>query len=64
MTGDAWPGYEIMLNRLRRTLAMMIIEQQIPDRQGEAGQWWNASKRATTICSMSIRLCPDRHPPA
>jgi hypothetical protein len=31
MTGESWPGYEIMLNRLRRTLAVMIHEGHVPD---------------------------------
>lgn len=37
MTGEAWPGYEIMLNRLRRTLAVMLYEGRIPDGRDENG---------------------------
>ncbi len=37
MTGDSWPGYEIMLNRLRRTLAVMIYENLIPSGQNDQG---------------------------
>ena len=38
MTGDAWPGYEIILNRLRRTLDFMIYDGQIANNQNEATQ--------------------------
>lgn len=37
MTGESWPGYEIMLNRLRRTLAVMIYENLIPDGRDASG---------------------------
>jgi hypothetical protein len=37
MTGESWPGYEIMLNRLRRTLAVTIYEGAIPDGRDERG---------------------------
>lgn len=37
MTGESWPGYEIMLNRLRRTLAVMIHEGIVPDGRDEQG---------------------------
>lgn len=37
ITGDSWPGYEIMLNRLRRTLAVMIYEKLIPAGQNDQG---------------------------
>jgi hypothetical protein len=37
MTGASWPGYEIILNRLRRTLAVMIYEGLIPDGRDTSG---------------------------
>ena len=37
LTGDAWAGYEIMLNRLRRTLAIMVYDRLIPEGKSASG---------------------------
>lgn len=55
MTGESWPGYEIMLNRLRRTIAVMIHEGLIPDGR-------DASSDVVERIAERYNLLFDTHP--
>jgi hypothetical protein len=55
MTGESWPGYEIMLNRLRRTLAVMLQEGYIPDGR-------DASSDVVERIAERYNLLFDAHP--